>query len=64
MPSSTPRVERSSTCRLGSIAGRCGASWPLAERAHAVLGCDAYSRVDFRVDGARPYLIELNTLPA
>ncbi|HEY2389069.1 MAG TPA: D-alanine--D-alanine ligase [Candidatus Binatia bacterium] len=35
----------------------------LAERAHAVLGCDAYSRVDFRVDGTRPYLIELNTLP-
>ena len=35
----------------------------LAERAHAVLGCDTYSRVDFRVDGTRPYLIELNTLP-
>jgi D-alanine-D-alanine ligase len=35
----------------------------LAERAHAVLGCDAYSRVDFRVNGTRPYLIELNTLP-
>lgn len=35
----------------------------LAERAHAVLGCDAYSRVDFRVDGTKPYLIELNTLP-
>ncbi len=35
----------------------------LAERAHAVLGCDAYSRVDFRVDGRRPHLIELNTLP-
>jgi len=35
----------------------------LAEAAHASLGCDAYSRVDFRVDGRRPYLIELNTLP-
>jgi D-alanine-D-alanine ligase len=35
----------------------------LAERAHAALGCDAYSRVDFRVDGTKPYLIELNTLP-
>jgi D-alanine-D-alanine ligase len=35
----------------------------LAEAAHAALGCDAYSRVDFRVDGRRPYLIELNTLP-
>ncbi len=35
----------------------------LAEAAHAALGCDAYSRVDFRVDGRRPFLIELNTLP-
>jgi D-alanine-D-alanine ligase len=36
----------------------------LAETAHAALGCGtAYSRVDFRVDGARVYLIELNSLP-
>lgn len=35
----------------------------LAEDAHATLQCDSYSRVDFRVDGRRPYLIELNTLP-
>jgi len=35
----------------------------LAEAAHATLRCDAYSRVDFRVDGRKPYLIELNTLP-
>jgi D-alanine-D-alanine ligase len=36
----------------------------LAEAAHRVLGCGtAYSRVDFRVDGRRPYLIELNSLP-
>ncbi len=35
----------------------------LAEAAHAALACDAYSRVDFRVDGRRPFLIELNTLP-
>jgi D-alanine-D-alanine ligase len=35
----------------------------LAEAAHAAIACDAYSRVDFRVDGRRPYLIELNTLP-
>ncbi len=35
----------------------------LAARAHAALGGGAYSRVDMRVDGRRPYLIELNTLP-
>jgi D-alanine-D-alanine ligase len=35
----------------------------LAEAAHEALGHAAYSRVDLRVDGARPYLIELNTLP-
>jgi D-alanine-D-alanine ligase len=35
----------------------------LAARAHAALGGGAYSRVDMRVDGGRPYLIELNTLP-
>jgi D-alanine-D-alanine ligase len=36
----------------------------LAEAAHAALDCgDAYSRVDFRVHGRRPYLIELNSLP-
>ena len=35
----------------------------LAEAAHAALGGGAYSRVDFRVDGRRPYLIELNALP-
>ncbi len=35
----------------------------LAEAAHAALGGGAYSRVDMRVDGRRPYLIELNSLP-
>jgi D-alanine-D-alanine ligase len=35
----------------------------LAEAAHAALGGGAYSRVDLRVDGRRPYLIELNSLP-
>ena len=35
----------------------------LAEAAHRVLDGGAYSRVDFRVDGRRPYLMELNTLP-
>lgn len=35
----------------------------LAEAAHAALGGGVYSRVDLRVDGGRPYLIELNTLP-
>jgi D-alanine-D-alanine ligase len=35
----------------------------LAESAHAALGGGAYSRVDLRVDGRRPYLIELNSLP-
>lgn len=35
----------------------------LAEAAHAALHCGSYSRVDFRVHGRRPYLIELNSLP-
>lgn len=35
----------------------------LATAAHAALGGGAYSRVDLRVHGRRPYLIELNTLP-
>jgi D-alanine-D-alanine ligase len=35
----------------------------LAESAHAALGGGAYSRVDLRVNGRRPYLIELNSLP-
>lgn len=35
----------------------------LAEAAHAALGGGAYSRVDLRVDGRTPYLIELNSLP-
>ena len=35
----------------------------LATAAHAALGGGAYSRVDLRVDGRRPYLIELNSLP-
>ena len=35
----------------------------LAEAAHAALGGGAYSRVDLRVNGRRPYLIELNSLP-
>ncbi len=35
----------------------------LAEAAHAALGGGAYSRVDLRVDGRKPALIELNSLP-
>lgn len=35
----------------------------LAVAAHAALGGGAYSRVDLRVNGRRPYLIELNSLP-
>jgi D-alanine-D-alanine ligase len=35
----------------------------LAEAAHAALGGGAYSRVDLRVDGRTPSLIELNSLP-
>jgi len=35
----------------------------LAEAAHAALECGSYSRVDFRIDRGRPYLIELNSLP-
>lgn len=35
----------------------------LATAAHAALGGGAYSRVDLRVNGRRPYLIELNSLP-
>jgi D-alanine-D-alanine ligase len=35
----------------------------LAAAAHAALGGGSYSRVDMRVRGGRPYLIELNSLP-
>jgi D-alanine-D-alanine ligase len=35
----------------------------LATAAHAALGGGAYSRVDLRVNGSRPFLIELNSLP-
>jgi len=35
----------------------------LAAEAHAALGGGSYSRVDMRVDGRRPFLIELNSLP-
>lgn len=35
----------------------------LATAAHAALGGGAYSRVDLRVNGRRPFLIELNSLP-
>jgi D-alanine-D-alanine ligase len=35
----------------------------LATAAHAALGGGSYSRVDLRVDGRTPYLIELNSLP-
>ena len=35
----------------------------LAAAAHAALGGGAYSRVDLRVNGRRPFLIELNSLP-
>lgn len=36
----------------------------LAVRAHAALGCEGLSRVDFMLDGdGNPYCLELNTLP-
>jgi D-alanine-D-alanine ligase len=35
----------------------------LAAAAHAALGGGSYSRVDMRIDGRRPFLIELNSLP-
>jgi D-alanine-D-alanine ligase len=35
----------------------------LGEGAHAAVAAGAYSRVDLRVDGRRPFLIEINTLP-
>jgi len=36
----------------------------LARRAHNALGCEGYSRVDFRLDGdGAPFCLEVNTLP-
>lgn len=36
----------------------------LALRAHQSLGCEVYSRVDFRLDGeGKPFCLEVNTLP-
>lgn len=36
----------------------------LGLKAHSVLGCKGYSRVDFIIDsGNRPFLLEVNTLP-
>jgi D-alanine-D-alanine ligase len=36
----------------------------LALKTHQALGCEGYSRVDFRVDPqGRPYVLEINTLP-
>ena len=36
----------------------------LAISAHKVLGCTAYSRVDFRLDEENvPYCLEVNTIP-
>lgn len=35
----------------------------LASRTYAVLGCRGLSRVDFRMKGNTPYVLEVNTLP-
>lgn len=35
----------------------------LSLKAFNVLGCRQYARVDFRVDGENPYILEVNTLP-
>ncbi len=35
----------------------------LAEKAHKVLGCRAYSRTDFIIKNDIPYILETNTLP-
>ena len=36
----------------------------LALKAHQILGCKGYSRVDFRLtEGGNPYILEVNTLP-
>jgi D-alanine-D-alanine ligase len=34
-----------------------------AKRAHETLGCRGVSRADFRLDGDKPYLLEINTQP-
>jgi D-alanine-D-alanine ligase len=34
-----------------------------AQRAHETLGCRGVSRADFRLDGDKPYLLEINTQP-
>ncbi len=34
-----------------------------AQRAHETLGCRGVSRSDFRLDGEKPYLLEINTQP-
>jgi len=34
-----------------------------AERINKILGCQVYSRIDFRYDGERFYFLEVNTLP-
>ncbi len=36
----------------------------LALKAHTVLGCEGYSRIDFRLtDDNQPFILEVNTLP-
>lgn len=35
----------------------------LSLKAFKALGCRQYARVDFRVDGENPYILEVNTLP-
>jgi D-alanine-D-alanine ligase len=36
----------------------------IALQAHEAIGCETYSRVDFRLDPAnRPYILEINTIP-
>lgn len=44
--------------------GKTGEIQQLALKAHQALGCDCYSRIDFRVtEEGDPYILEVNTLP-
>lgn len=52
-----PRYPANVTARLAEKLGG------LAKRAFRLLGCRDYARVDFRVRGSRPYILEVNPNP-